>query len=202
MRGQQIQRPREGNGGRLVTGHHQGHDLVADLRLVHPLARLRVARVDQAVEDVSASRSCTATGRDHAVHDAVQALHRALPFQVVGRRDPGKERHQGASLLRIQVDYVQDLRDLPRMPLNIAAEQGRTDDPERQPAHLAVDPDDLVAGTHVPSAHQRRRERIDRLVEAVDVAAAEHRLHELALLHPVRPVAGHQAVAHHLRQTR
>ena len=198
VRVEQIQGPGQGVGGGLVPGEQQGHHLVAHLRLVHPFAGLLVARGEQAIEEVAFARAGAPPSVDHRVHDAVQTLLRAFPLEVVGGRDPRVEGHERAELLRSQVDDLQDPRDFFGMAFDIASEKGRADDPESEPVHLAVDMEGLAVRSSLPIVHHRGRERVDRLVEAVDVAVREHRLHQPSLLHPVRPVVRHEAVSHHL----
>ena len=183
-----------------MSCQHEGHHFVAELAVVHAFARILVTRLNQAVEDVPCPVAGAAAGGEYSVDDAVQPLPGALELAVVGGGKPGIEGHQGARFERLQVGDFRNLTNFIGITLDVASEQGGSDDPERELAHLPVEPDAVVARPPIPLVQHGRRQRVDRPVEALDRPVAEGRLDESPLPDPVGPVVRDEAVAHDLRE--
>ena len=154
MRGEEVERPRERHGGRLVPREDQCHGLVPDLAVVHSLAGLFVAGREEPAQEVVAAVSAGPARFHESVDDAVQTLHGPLPPAVVDRGDPRIERQERAQVRGGQVDDFQDLGHFAGVLLDVAPEERLTDDVEGQLAHLPVDPDGVRGTVSIPPVQQ------------------------------------------------
>ena len=135
-----------------MAGEHQGHHLVADLRVGEPLPRL-VADSDQEAEDVLLLRIGVCRRlRDLAEDDLVQHRARARPSS------PG--RTGAAQQPQLEVDPVEAEGALEMLGrggalaglIGVEPEQRAHRDPHRKVAHPLVDVDDCA----VPQLRDRR----------------------------------------------
>src|ERR671922_2777143 len=98
---QQPERPREGDGGRLMAGQEEREDLVAHLLVAHPAAVL--LRSEQMREAAVTVRAAATALRDHVEDDPIERLAGAT--EPPGRRErqpfgKAQERREDAVELR------------------------------------------------------------------------------------------------------
>ena len=145
--GKQVEGPGERAGGGLVPGQEEGHHLVAELPVGHPLAiPLLVSSREQHGQEVATVDAAPPPLRDQLVDGVVQTGHRAGESTIAGQGEELEQTREGKGETREEVeDGGQGLADLLGLALHFDPEEGLGHDGHGEGRHLLVEVD-LLAG--------------------------------------------------------
>ena len=137
---EEVPGPGQGIGRGLVAAEQGHHDLVPDLQVGHPLARLLVARREQHGEEVVRVLAALPALLDDAVDDRVERRHRLAAGALVGQRSPLRQEvggHADGDLLQGGVEALRHHLEL--VLVDAQAEHRLEDDPQGERHHLVAD---------------------------------------------------------------
>jgi hypothetical protein len=167
MTGQEVPRPRERDGRRLVAGEEEGHHLVTELARRHALARVLVACGHEHAEEIVARLVGAPARVDHVVDERVEHADRAAERVGALRRPPdGRHDVRHPAVRRHLEGHAERLAGVTRLARQVAAEERLAHDGERERVHLGADVDRLAAP-------HGRLPRVETLGGAPDHGAGE-----------------------------
>jgi hypothetical protein len=184
----------------LVPGGHEREDLVAQLGVGQPLARLLVVDRQQHRQQVArvAPGLGASCGKDPRGH-LVEVPKRPTGPEVPRRRDERRPRRQ---VIDPVLEEIQGRRDRLGVPVGfvdqVDSHQCPAGDPQRQPGELGHDVERLagrVAAVRPPPVEHRRDSVGHPDGQRRDPLVMEGRLRHPAQPSPGRPLGRHQALA-------
>ena len=136
---QDVERPRQRDGGRLVSSQQDRHRLVPQLAIGHrSCPALFVAREQQHAEKVAAVPAAATVLGDEPVDDAVELAPGAGEPQRRRDRNVQQEAPERDARERERVHRgAQRPRDRVRVGSDVGVEERLADDPQREAHHLA-----------------------------------------------------------------
>ncbi|EAU67444.1 hypothetical protein STIAU_1673 [Stigmatella aurantiaca DW4/3-1] len=175
--GQQIEREGEAVRRGVMSRQEEVHELVTELLVAHPLARLLVHGAHVHREQILAVvvPALPPLG-DDAVDDGVQGAPGLLILAVLpGGDELGQGHHRPQQVDRIALQDIEVLDDFIRARADVRREQTEQHDAERQALHLPGDVDRL-SGACLPFDDGLRDRLLHDAFEGGDAGAAEGRV--------------------------